>query len=81
MNLKKWDIILIEWNDTVGQGPIWEEIADNLKPAKCRTVGFVLFKNRQYITVCGSKADDNVSDRTVIPRGCISEIVVLEPKS
>ena len=70
-------MVLIKWDDTVGQGPVWEEANDNLKPAKCETLGFVLYKNREYITVCGSKADDNVSDRTVIPQGCISEVVKL----
>ena len=63
----------------MGQGPNWEEDKDDLKPADCETLGFVLYKNKKYITVCGSKADCNVSDRTVIPRGCIVELIKLKP--
>ena len=81
MKLSKWDMVLIEWDDTVGQGPNWEEAKDNLLPAECKTVGMVLYKNKKYITVCGSVTDEAVSDRTVIPQGCIREIVVLEAKS
>jgi hypothetical protein len=79
MKLKKWDMVLVKWDDTVGQGPVWEEASDNLTPAKCDTLGFILYNNKQYITVCGSKTDGSVSDRTVVPKGCISEIVLLGP--
>ena len=80
MKLKKWDKVHIKWQDIVGQGPNWEEDKDDIKPANCETLGFVLYENKNYITVCGSKADENVSDRTVIPRGCIVELIKLIPK-
>ena len=78
-NLKKWDSVHVKWQDIVGEGPHWDECNDDLKPASCETLGFVLYKNKQYLTICGSKTDNVVSDKTVIPWGCIVEVIKLEP--
>ena len=78
MKLKKWDLILVRWYDTVGQGPVWEEDNDDLKPAWAETIGFVLYKNKNYLTLCGSKTEDVISDKTVIPQGCVYEVIKLE---
>ena len=79
MKLKKWDTVHIRWQDIVGEGPNWAEDKDDLKPARCSTLGFILYNNKKSITVCGSRADDHVSDRTVIPKGCIVRIIKLQP--
>lgn len=79
VKLKKWDKVYIEWTDITGEGPNWsEDKDDDLIPAECKTVGFVLQHNKKFIKICGSYSSEHVSDKTVIPRGCISKIELLD---
>ncbi len=81
--LKKWQRVTVYWEDIVGEGPNWGEDKDDLFPARCDTTGRVLYKNKKYLTLCGSRAQGNdvVSDKTVIPTGTIHRIEVLVPRS
>jgi hypothetical protein len=43
--VKQWDLILVEWDDIVGHGPVWEvfdENDDTSMIAPCGTPGYVL---------------------------------------
>jgi|TARA_Y100000310_G_C20694565_1_gene824636 hypothetical protein len=74
---KKYHIYEIEWDDSGGYSG-WRDI-DACKaketPAKCRTAGYLLKKDKKIVLMALSLADnDDAGDRVCIPRACITSI-------
>lgn len=71
MNME--DLVLVEWVDSRAGGDGWElrsEIED-CPPVHCMTVGFVLDRGRNYVTLAPTVSDSQVLGRLTIPRRAI----------
>lgn len=78
----KFTKLLITWQD-IKSNCRWIDIDDivkNEKPAVIKTLGFFLSNKKRVLTVGHNVSDDNDSDFTVIPWGCIQDIKELEIK-
>jgi len=62
-------ILLIEWLDSKGITSQWEYLddAEPMKPDECLSVGFLLEKTREYVTIAQSVGETQVIGRTTIP--------------
>jgi len=69
------DIFLIEWLDSKGMER-WEYIDDiePMPPCVCYSVGFMIEKHKEYITIALGLSDTQVLGRMTIPMGCIKSI-------
>ncbi len=69
------DIVLVEWLDSKGMER-WEYLdeIEPIPPCKCYSVGFLIDKNDEYITLALGLSDTQVLGRTTIPAGCIKNI-------
>lgn len=72
----------VKWLDTTSIEEPWASPEDSkaLRPLAVITVGKVLHRNDEYITVAGSVGLEDVEygDVTCIPQGCIEKIINLE---
>ncbi len=73
-------LVVVEWMDSAtADGWQHEADAEKHQPSVCKTVGWLLTKNRQYITVAASQSDSgNWSQAMSIPRACVTSIRRLE---
>ena len=83
MRIKKFPrltMLLIEWVDTVTDSA-WtnKKGIEKAKLARVKTLGFFL-ENKKYALKIAHAYHGNESDITVIPWGCIKNIVELEWK-
>ena len=76
----KHKVVLVEWIDSAGCSG-WQEDPITT-PLICQSVGFLVRKSKESITLALSFCDDNCSkpygDMIVIPRGCIKKKKVLK---
>lgn len=74
--MKNFKPILIEWIDSKGITNQWEYLdeIDPMKPDKCLSVGFLLKKTREYVTIAQSIGETQVVGRTTIPCCSIKSI-------
>lgn len=71
------NVVLVEWDDSTAMGG-WTDEAD-LELAKCRTVGFLITKNKNRVVVAQSTSDiAHYDNRFGIPRKCIKKITELK---
>ena len=73
-------IVKVTWLDSMSQDG-WrdEEDAGDLTPSTCWTVGWVLKKTANRVTLSASRSDSgNCSQVIAIPRKCIVSIKTLE---
>ncbi len=74
-------IVRIEWEDSCSDDA-WQsrEKALTHSPSKCRTVGFLLKKDKKEVTVAGNLSDTTtqVGMLMSIPRSCIKKITILK---
>ena len=69
-------MVLIEWVDSTAVGDWTGD--DDVELAKCRTMGFLLQKNKDRVVVAQSTSDiAHYDNRFGIPRGCIRSIKTL----
>lgn len=70
-------LLLVEWQDSASFDS-WTSIdtLHKLKPSGCRTVGFLLSEDEDYLTLIGSHAanshNDSASGAMCIPKCCIT---------
>lgn len=79
----KYDVVLVEWID-IATTPGWSDNDKllHVKPAHCRSIGFLLDKDSDQITICSGYADDeDLADITVFPVGVILSITILAKKN
>ena len=70
-------VILIEWLDSTSSSG-WDSAFD-LELSNCKTVGFLVKKDKEKVVVIQSNSDNVHSDgRFAIPRSCIKSIRELE---
>ncbi len=69
-------LVKIDWVDSATiDGWVSVDYAEGFNPSECETVGWVVKKTAEYITVTASKSDTvNYSQLMTIPRKCISSI-------
>ena len=77
-------IVEVTWRDSNGYSK-WESLADYayLKPALCRTVGYLLHKDKKEIVIVFTQSMENEGDGNgaiAIPRGCVKSIKTLVNK-
>ena len=70
------EIVFIEWVDSKGITNQWEYLdeIDPIKPDKCLSVGFLLEKTREYVTITQSIGEAQTIGRTTIPCCSIKRI-------
>lgn len=70
------EIVFIEWLDSKGITNQWEYLdeIDPIKPDKCLSVGFLLEKAREYVTIAQTVGEAQVIGRTTIPCCSIKRI-------
>jgi len=72
-------IVLVKWEDSASASGWTDE--DDLAPAECETVGYLLKKNKDRVVVVQSTSDiAHYDNRFAIPRGCIKSIKELDIK-
>lgn len=75
--MKKNTLIEVDWDDIVSD-PAWIAEEKTLKrpPVKCKTVGYVINKDKQVLRLSHTiqLCDKPERDVTVIPVGCITRI-------
>ena len=75
LKLQKYDLVHIEWFDSVSEEPAWQpDSDDDLLPAACFTTGYILQgwnKNAKFMKVCGSISEDTVLNKVAFPKGVI----------
>jgi len=66
---KQNEIVFVEWIDSKGITNQWEYLdeIEPMKPDKCLSVGFLLEKTKEYITIAQSLGQTQVIGRTAIP--------------
>ena len=74
-------IVEISWHDSCAAGGGWEHI-DNLSSmvlSTCRSVGYIVLKDKQKIILAQSyaKNDTELMNVIAIPRGCVESITEL----
>ena len=77
----KYTKLLVTWED-IKSNSSWTDsvgVAD-ARTAIVTTLGFYLCTQKRALKVAHSVADDNDSDLTVIPWGCVKDIKELEIK-
>lgn len=81
-------LVLVTWIDSLGCSSSWreKEYLTNSKPLLCRSVGWILRDDDNYIVLVPHTADETshsdwqgCGDMT-IPRGMIQKVQILEPK-
>ncbi len=73
-------IAKVDWIDSAASDG-WQDEghAADTTPSRCMTVGWILKKTREHITLAGSRSDlDNCSQVMSIPRKCIVSIKILD---
>lgn len=75
--MREGDLVVVGWLDAVG--PVDLAPGDQLRPAKARTVGWVIAKKTGYITLAAEMFEDGHARAvTTIPRGMIHDIDVVQ---
>ena len=74
---KKGTLVQIEWIDATGYINVEGDIP---KPANCSTVGWIHATKKDYVVLASSLYQDNVGDFTVLPRGTIQTVKLLQAK-
>jgi len=67
----KGQIVVVDWMDACGY--IGCAIGE-AKPAPCRTVGWLMVANKDYIVIATSKYKDDGGDFTVLPVGMVTAV-------
>lgn len=78
--MKKPPLVLIEWVDSQSCGSwVSREEAEKDTVATCKTVGWLVKKNREVVTTAAScSSNDNYGDRMSMPRSVVKSIKVLK---
>jgi len=68
--------VLVTWIDSCGSGHLWESRRHSapLLPAECESVGFIVDRADDYITLSSAGNDSEVLSRFTIPKACIKRI-------
>lgn len=69
-------IVEVEWDDSCSYANQWMQPNDNLEASLCKSVGYLVAKNKNRIVLAQSQHDDSdeVHNQFVIPRGCVKSI-------
>lgn len=69
----------IEWVDAISYSNMWVARDSKESLALCRSVGYLVKKNKEKVVIAQSSASDgDVMNKFVIPRGCIKKITELK---
>jgi len=69
-------VVEITWIDSHGVTSTWEfwEEIEELKPARVKSVGYLIADKEGYKTIVQSVSDTQILGRLTIPTGCIRKI-------
>ena len=77
--LKYGDLLKVSWDDIVSvESWISEEDAQEVKPAGCISVGWLISNETEVIRLAATVSDLQESSVIVIPKGCITAIKVIQ---
>ncbi len=73
--MKKNDLLLIEWDDAITSHG-WENREEVLRVASCRSVGWLLYKDKKQVLLASTSSSsvDTVNNHIAIPLGGIKKI-------
>lgn len=88
--MSDWPLVLVEWIDPSSDGG-WLELDAILadvasRDDHCRTVGWIIHDEADYVVVAGSvglvmDGKRQVGDVSKFPRGCLVSVTPLKPRS
>jgi hypothetical protein len=70
-------LVKVEWKDAFESNG-WSYDLDEMVPADCSTIGYLIQDLETHITVASSTADHGVCNCMTIPKGCIVKITDLK---
>lgn len=73
-------IIEVIWDDSCSIANQWMKPNGELEPSHCKSVGYLVSKNKKSIVLAQSQHDETgeVHNQFIIPRGCIKKITELK---
>lgn len=74
-------LVIIHWRDAISQAVGWKALdkVRDLKPAKCKSVGWLVHEAPDFVTLVSSQVEDGDCDGDVlILRGMIDHIEELK---
>ncbi len=73
--MKKMVLVEVEWVDVYTVSP-WKcmDMCEDEQPPLCKSVGWLMARNKEYIRIAGMVSEEDCASRQVIPRGCIKSI-------
>lgn len=80
MKEKRRKMVVVDWVDTTSPQDKWQCIIDvrGRPPLECQTMGFVIERTPDYITIAGTMTEDEdipmLSHIMTIPTGCIRRV-------
>ena len=80
MKEKQRKMVIVDWVDTTSPQDKWTCIVDvrGRAPLECQTIGFVIERTQDYITVAGTTTDEGevamLSHIMTIPTGCLRRV-------
>ena len=70
--------VLVIWMDTTVQHG-WIEDAEDAKPSRCETLGFIVKETEEFITLGQTRCEEQgVCNLTCIPAGMVVDIIDIE---
>lgn len=77
------EIIEIKWIDSKGISNYWEykEDLESLRPAYCVSVGYLVERNWEYITIAQSDSKEQLTGRMTIPKKAVIKTRVIAKQS
>lgn len=76
----KYKRVMVWWVDTAHYRGWQLDGHDDLRPAEVRTVGWLIEKTDETLTIAQSITSDLTADVLVIPAQCVREITTLEKR-
>lgn len=73
--LKVGALVTVHWFDSAASPAYWIDEGRTLPMANCKTVGWVIDKTRDSVTLAQSKAPEQTGGLFVIPRAVIKKVV------
>ncbi len=65
--------VRVKWTDAAGYHG-WQSLDFRPGPAPCETIGYLVERTDEYITVAHTMSDEGMADVVVIPKRCLISV-------
>ena len=70
-------LVLVTWRDSCSPGRKWQDrdwVKDNYTAVTCRSVGWLVRRDKKDLVLCASYGQPEVGDVTAIPSACVVSV-------